>query len=313
MVKLNRLKIITGFKGGVGKTLTALSLLISEIRNNAKILAVDCNANNQDLTDILTNMYDEDRKSIKNYMRWEFLIDDTKKKLVAIAPIESQWSGIDLWGFINQLLLNEKNTASVGIVDTHLSITHFSAPQWKVDDLELETYFIWNLASPDKKDEIKKIIKSIKNLEDAFKKYKASNQIHIFNPHEARSPRTYFSRSLRKRWEKNQHQKKGVAISIETIVRIIKEVNIEFDYKTEITPSRIFEPWNLFFEEILKVAKKRAVLNILPIFQFFDLSNFTTGQIYSKNRNIRGIQEDIGDYYKYINNFNNMRNRLLKK
>lgn len=322
MVKLNTIKIVTGYKGGVGKTLTSLALTIDSIRRNATTLALDMNANNPNLTEILTNLYSDDYKINElKYLRWRFPIDDTNKQLIAIKPLSPIWSEKNFWDFINSLIKYEINSAVNIITDTHFSIAHLFPEEIHQTDtiiekekINIETYFIWNLASPDKKYELNAITNTIRNMEKSFKNsYKSSNQIHIFNPHEAKSPRTFFSRALKKEWVKRMELRKGKVISIDTLTKLISDTNIEFDYKTEIEPSKLFEVWENFFQNILDLTKGYCCFNILPIFEFFDLSNFTTGQIYSKNRNIRSIQNDMEPFYNYINRFETMRNKFKNK
>lgn len=316
MVKINNIKIVCGFKGGVGKTLVATSLTVKSIRNNSKTLVVDLNANNPDISDILTNLYNEDFSVQEEYFRWQFPIDDTQKQLVVVRPKEPKWTGKEVWDFIKLINFKEKHTASNMIVDTHLTLSRLS-PNSVYEDLNklsMQTYFIWNPATPDKPMELKAIIDSIKEMENSFDNYDSRNQIHILNPHESKVPRKYFSRGIRKNWRKQLNNKnKPVAISIDKISELVKNINLEFDYKTEISPSKLFSVWAPFFKKILKLTENYACINILPIFHHFDLSNFSSGQTYSKNRNIRGIQDDLGNFYDYISDFESMRNRFFKK
>lgn len=315
MVKINTIKIVCGFKGGVGKTLISSALSVKSIRDNNKTLVVDLNANNPDISDILTNLYNEDFSIHDEYFRWQFPIDDTQKQLVVIRPKFSKWSAGEVWDFIDLVNFKEQHTASNMIVDTHLTLSKLSpnTVYAKLHNLNVETYFIWNPATPDKPTELKEITDAVKEMEELFTFYTSSNQIHIFNPHESKIPRKFFSKGLRKHWRKQMNELNPIAVSVNRMIELIRKLNLEFDYKTELTPSKLFSVWSPFFKQILNLTKGYACINILPIFEHFDLSNFASGQMYSKNRNIRGIQDDMGKFYSYVSLFETMRNKILKK
>lgn len=309
MVKITNIKIITGFKGGVGKTLTSLSLVIKSIRDNNKTIAIDLNANNPDLADTLTNLYNEDYQIRDEYFRWQFPIDDTNKQLIVIKPKVSKWDAKSIWDFISLIVANEEHNASNVIVDTHLSLARLYMEQNypQLNGKKIQTYHLWNFGSPDKPKEMKDIENVVKSIEDKFPEYSARQQIHIFNPSEAKKHKKFFGRSLRRQWKKNMDANESIAISIDTLIKMLGDINIEFDYRTELSPSKLFEVFKGFFLTILDKVEKKSIVNLLPIFEHLDLSNFTTGQVYSKNRNIRGIQDDMDGFYDYIYDFEQMR------
>jgi len=283
-------------------------------------MAIDMNANNPDLSKILTNMYEDQFHVMEDYIRWRFPIDETEKQLIVIKPIEPKWSGAEQWDFLKKVLKNEKNSASIAIVDTHPSIQHLMGTQTNFKTLGLDIYHIWDLAAPDKPDELGKIDMAIKWFHENLN-FEDENIIHVFNPHSAKTPRKFFSSSLRNHWKKyyGKKIKKVIAVSWNTIKEKMLNLNLEFSYKTDLSPSKLFEPWGEFFgdlaetiENMSKECKKGrcAIVNVLPIFEHFDLSNFVVGQTYAKNRNLRGIQDDLGKFYTTIEKFEKLRSNF---
>jgi len=244
LVKLAKFYISTGYKGGSGKTINALAIMAKLCMRYAKVMLIDVNANNADSTAVLTNLYDDKFIDNGEYKKWRFPIGGTKKQLIVVKPNTNKWSGKEIWDFLSSVYEKEKNNASVAVVDTHVSIRHlipkgeknyFSSLKFD-SSVGFDFFHIWDFAAPDKENEMEELDHAINILKDSIESVSDENFIHVFNPHAAKSPRTFFSRSLRNSWMvKTRKVNKGMTISWETIKKEMENLDLEYNYRIEFT------------------------------------------------------------------------------
>ncbi|RMG38478.1 MAG: hypothetical protein D6732_05340 [Methanobacteriota archaeon] len=191
---VERIIVITGSKGGGGKTPVAISVALSLEKLKIPVMLSDFNFNNADSFSILhgTNVAERKKKRWLNEMEK----DDESIWRISEYLWLSKWksvanlglpSTVEFWEKVRKLAsmdLGEKSP-KVMILDTNLTLPLICLPETKVHEFQnLPTVEAWHLWSPSivlQLGEQERFIRAITNL-NRFSQGFEERMVHIFTP-----------------------------------------------------------------------------------------------------------------------------------
>ncbi len=191
---IERIIIVTGSKGGGGKTPVAISIALSLEKLGIPTMMCDFNFNNADSFSILYGTNVEYRKK----QRWlnELQIDDEQVWRIAENFWLTKWknianlglpSTVEFWTKIKNLanLRFVENEPKVMVLDTNLTMPLICLPETKVHEFQdLPIVEVWHLWSPSivlQLGEQDRFIKALTNL-NRFSQGFEERMVHIFTP-----------------------------------------------------------------------------------------------------------------------------------
>lgn len=186
--------MITGSKGGSGKTPVAMSVALSLNQLNVPVLACDFNFNNHDMLTVFQGTNIEERKT-KNWLNETIIGIDPFWRVTENFWI-ARWNSImnlglpsttELWDKILELTKVQfpDGQPKVMIFDTNLTLPLICPPTAKAQDYgELPEIEVWHLWSPSialQFDEQERFVKAI-NLLNRFNNGFEERMTHVFTP-----------------------------------------------------------------------------------------------------------------------------------
>ncbi len=155
---VDRIIMVTGSKGGGGKTPLALSLILSYENLGYNVIAVDLNFNNADLFAILhgTNLEQrslEGNDRVKEELAMPYWQISEKIRLISwdYTKILGLPNTEELWNFITSIgssLTQDLNGKTVIVADSNLTLPLLCPPLQKLQEWELDPVEVWHIWSP---------------------------------------------------------------------------------------------------------------------------------------------------------------------
>lgn len=191
---IERIIIITGSKGGGGKTPVALSVALTLETLNIPTLAADFNFNNPDLLTILHGTNVEERRRNQNFEE-KILNTDPYWEISEYLWL-TQWnfntkvglpSTLDFWGKIKEICTLDfpKKQPKMMVIDTSMNMPLICPPLVEAQNFQsLPTIEIWHLWSPSitlQLGEQERFVRSMSIL-NRFSKGIEEQMRHIFTP-----------------------------------------------------------------------------------------------------------------------------------
>jgi hypothetical protein len=174
--------IIVSSKGGLGKTMTALSLVSRFLQAEHSVLAIDLNSTNPDLFRILA------RENPYNDANWIF--SPLLNSSCIYRPSNPYWSSnTKFWDQIKSVVEHSKNAFSTVIVDTNLGMSNLISLNKEtilkikelLDTAPNSSIYLWNIWSFADLSRDNNIGYIAENLHGEFGT--ALNFIHVLNPY----------------------------------------------------------------------------------------------------------------------------------
>lgn len=193
-ISIEKIIMITGSKGGGGKSPCAISVAMALHELNVPILACDFNFNNHDMLTVFLGTNIEERRD-NNWLEEHVIGVDPFWRISNNFWI-TRWNSImnlglpsttELWDRILQLAQTKfpDNQPKVMVFDTNLTLPLICPPVMKVQDYgELPEIEVWHLWSPsialqiDEQDRFVKAINLLNKFNPGFEK----RMTHIFTP-----------------------------------------------------------------------------------------------------------------------------------
>ncbi len=155
---VDRIVIVTGSKGGGGKTPLALSLILSYESLGYNVIAVDLNFNNADLFAILqgTNLEERAQKGnsqVKEELDLPYWQISDKIRLVSWDYTKTLGlpNTEELWNFLSKIsssLSQDLTGKTVIIADSNLTLPLLCPPLQKLQAWDLDPLEVWHIWSP---------------------------------------------------------------------------------------------------------------------------------------------------------------------
>lgn len=220
------LHVITGYKGGIGKTLLSVSLALKHIHDNKKpVYLIDANSMNPD---IASNIFERFHEESRSPSCMELGFKNTARRTYTTSP-----ESTDTFNIINasripikQIIsnVNGKHNDKVVIVDTNSHITDLvGLPEYRsgcIDFSPPEFYwFLWGWSVPRMERMYSWTMRALYDIEEFFPYRQA---IHVFNMYDL--------------YEVDRSLFKSNSSTINSLKKIMDKIDKKFDNE-DVTPS----------------------------------------------------------------------------
>lgn len=324
--KRKAMHIITGAKGGVGKTLLALSSTLHYVEEGDNILCLDLNFENPDFSRILELLPAEENVESAGKLQFaHFYFNNRKALLLRPTNVNNIPGGaIGFWNSIRDALRESNDIHKFDpdaiVIDTNLhfasllrvttenvrdrTLKRIKSLIIENDIFQFNLWYVWTLASLHKNSHDPAVIRrNMRYFDDGLKDhFKSSvNFVHVLNPFVLLGPNSLLGKH------------NSEIPSFKTLLNVPPGKGIDWDSFYETASSTLYEMlpghtndlkgiFDVIGDEILKKSKNRRPENLFVIPIFDDkVVSFTDSLISEPQVTLEDIRMNLSSILNYIN------------